>query len=314
MQNAPTLDRHLLDWDDLRYVLAIARCGSLSGAARLLKVRHSTVLRRVDALEEKLNVRLFERLRSGYVPTEAGDTLRHAAEQCEPLVSEAERLIAGDDARLSGSLRITTGPFVAQYLLAGPLAQFCRAHPAIEIESRGTLESLDLSRREADVALVLALKVPDHLIGRRIATVRFRIYAWHDAPFLKGRGPRSKPIPIDTLLRDYPWIALERDVMDRPSNRWLNTHVPPASVVIRTDHFPAALSLLQTGIGVALMPEFIAHASPGMVALSAPLDDLAIPLWLLAHPDLRHNARVRAFMQQVGDALDAVLRKAEQKK
>jgi DNA-binding transcriptional LysR family regulator len=303
---APLLNK--LNWDDLRVVLAVAGNGTLSGAARQLAVRHSTVLRRIDALEDALQVRLFERLRSGYLLTDAGETLRQAAEQCEPLIVEAERRITGGDTHLRGNLRVTTGPFVAQHLLAVPLAKFCTAHPDIEIEMRATLDHIDLSQREADVALRVASEVPDYLVGRKLGLLRFRVYGWQDAPFMAGRTRRSRMLPVKTLIQDYPWISLERDVMERPSNRWLNTHLPASSVAIRTDHFPGALALLKTGIGVALMPDFIAQDVPGLVALSATIDELTTPLWVLIHPDLRQNARVRAFMQMVGDALAEALR------
>jgi DNA-binding transcriptional LysR family regulator len=296
-----------LDWDDLRYVLMVARSGSLSGAARELAVTHSTVLRRIDAIEEKLQARLFERLRSGYAPTEAGDALRQVAEQCEPLVAEAERRIVGGDTRLTGLVRISTGPVVAHHLLATVLKSFCAAHPDIEVELLTSLETVDLSQREADIALRTAKKVPDYLVGRKLGDMRFRIYAWHDAPFLSGMKKSAKPLPLKNLVHDFPWIGFERDVYELPSHRWLNANVPAASIAIRADHFPSALPLLRTGMGVALMPEFVAADVAGMVALSAPIDDLCTQLWILTHPDLRNTARVRAFMQSVGDQVAQAL-------
>ena len=300
-----------LDGDDLRYVLAVARAGSLSGAARELAVRHSTMLRRIDAIEEKLQSRLFERLRNGYVATEAGEVLRRIAEQCEPLVAEAERRIIGGDTRLTGTIRVTTGTVVAQYLFPPALATFHAAYPDIEVEVEGARERLDLSRREADVAIRMSSQVPDHLVGRVLGEVRFRVYAWRDAPFLASllaTGRKPKLQPVDKLTRDYPWICFQRDERDRVYDRWMHANVPDASVAARADHFPTSLALLRTGMGVALLPEFMARDNDGLVALSAPIDALQSPLWILTHPDLRNTARVRAFMQVAGDALQQVLR------
>ncbi|HYD96601.1 MAG TPA: LysR family transcriptional regulator [Noviherbaspirillum sp.] len=296
-----------LDWDDLRYVLAVARAGSLSGAARTMGVMHSTMLRRIDAIEGKLQVRLFERLRTGYVATEAGEALWRVAEQCEPLVAEAERRIIGGDTRLTGTLQVTTGFVVAQYLLPRPLAQFCAAYPGIEVEVQGARERLDLSRREADIALRISAEVPDYLVGRKLGEIRFRVYAWHDAPFLNPAGARPAPRPIEALVNELPWICFQRGAQERMYDRWMHANVPPSSVAVRADHFPTALAFMRTGIGVALMPEFMANEERGLLPLSEPIDALQTPLWILTHPDLRHTARVRAFMHTVGDALQTLL-------
>lgn len=296
-----------LDWDDLRYVLFVARNGSLSGAARELAVTHSTMLRRIDAIEAKLQVRLFERMRNGYVVTEAGDAMRRIAEQCEPLVAEAERSVLGGDTRLTGSLRVTTAFVVAQHLLPQALAQFCGAYPEIEVQMLTTPERVDLSRRYADIAVRMSNEVPDYLIGRKLGQARFRVYGWHAAPFLAGAGKKPKPRPIDVLVRTLPWISVETDVPDRFYNRWLQANVPASSIVMRSDHFPNTLALLRTGMGVTIMPEFVTADVDGLVALSEPIDALQTPIWILTHPDLRNTARVRAFMQVVGDCVTKAL-------
>jgi len=296
-----------LDWDDLRYVLAVARAGSLSGAARALSVMHSTMLRRIDAVEDKLQVRLFERLRNGYVVTEAGEALCRVAEQCEPLIAEAELRIAGGDTRLTGNLHVTTGVVVAQYLLPRPLARFCAMHPDIEVEVQGARERLDLSRREADIAIRMSAEVPDYLVGRRLGEIDFRVYAWHDAPWLPRARKKRNLLPIDALVNELPWICFQRGERDRVYDRWMHAMVPDSSVAARADHFPTALAMMRAGIGVALMPGFIAHEVNGLVPLSEPIGELRTPLWILTHPDLRNSARVRAFMQVVGDAMQQLL-------
>ena len=142
-----------MQWDDFRYVLAIAREGGLAGAARVLAVNHSTVFRRLGALEAELGVALFERLPGGYRPTEPGERLVRAAERVEAEALAAERELTGRDARLTGRLRVTCSETLAYRLLTAELARFAELHPGIVVELAIDNRQLDLSRREADVAL-----------------------------------------------------------------------------------------------------------------------------------------------------------------
>src|SRR5947207_1953894 len=137
-----------LDWDDLRVALAVADAGSLAGAARALDVNHTTALRRLDALEARLNTRLFERQRGGYVPTEAGDLLAQEARAIAPRIDDIERRLLGRDLRLTGTLRLTTAFVTMVYLLPQALAAFANTHPGIEVEVAESTALLDLRGRE----------------------------------------------------------------------------------------------------------------------------------------------------------------------
>jgi DNA-binding transcriptional LysR family regulator len=293
-----------IDWDDLRYVLALARSGSLSAAARSLRVTHTTVLRRLDVIEERLQVRLFERLRSGYQATAAGETLRLSAEQCEPLVAQAERHIMGGDTRLTGNLRVSTAHVLALHLLPSALASFHAEHAKIVVEVRASRERVDLARREADIALRMTREVPDTLVGRQLGQIRVRVYGWRQDPRILALSGHGLP-DMAGLLSDFPWIGF--DGQDRIYDRWIDAHVPLSAIVARADHFPSALALLRAGLGLTILPEFVALDTPGLVALSEPIEALQTPLWILTHEDLRHTARVRAFMQTVGNDLEKTL-------
>ncbi|AZP12616.1 LysR family transcriptional regulator [Undibacterium parvum] len=293
-----------IDWDDLRYVLALARSGSLSAAARSLRVTHTTVLRRLDVIEERLQVRLFERLRSGYQATAAGETLRLSAEQCEPLVAQAERHIMGGDTRLTGNLRVSTAHVLALHLLPSALALFHAEHAKIVVEVRASRERVDLARREADIALRMTREVPDTLVGRQLGQIRVRVYGWHQDPRILALRGHALP-DMAGLLSDFPWIGF--DGQDRIYDRWIDAHVALSAIVARADHFPSALALLRAGLGLTILPEFVALDTPGLVALSAPIEALQTPLWILTHADLRNTARVRAFMQTVGNGLEKTL-------
>ncbi|MBP6902412.1 MAG: LysR family transcriptional regulator [Burkholderiaceae bacterium] len=296
-----------LDWSDLRYALAVGQTGSLAGAARQLAVNHTTVLRRLDALEERLGARLFERARTGYLPTEAGALLLEQARRMADQAEEIERRVSGRDRELTGVLRVTTAFVVMEHLLPQPLADFSRSYPGIEVEvvenafladlsRRHADESAGWARREADVAIRLSHQVAEHLVGRQLGLSQCRVYARRGAPGL----PQTVQ-PLATLLRDAPWIAFERDQQARLYDQWLRKHLVPEQVRLRVDIFNAAAAVLHTGLGVALLPTFMEPRHPELVAVSEPISELAVPVWMLTHPDLRQTARVRAFMQFVGD-------------
>lgn len=293
-----------IDWDDLRVALAVAEAGSLAGAARALNVNHTTALRRLDALEARLRTRLFDRQRSGYVPTEAGELLAEEARAIAPRVSDIERRLLGRDLRLTGGVRLTTAFVTMGYLLPEPLAQFARAHPGIEVEVAESSALLDLSRRQADVAIRISRQVPEHWVGRTLGTVQYRVYARRGA---SGLPQRKTPLPA--LLAKAPWIAFEREAPANSFGRWMQRNIPPEQVRLRVDFFNSMATMLRTGLGIGILPSFAAACEPDLVAVSAPVEALATPLWILTHPDLRRTARIQAFMQLVGDSLAALLAK-----
>ena len=202
----PVMDE--LDWSDLRYALAIGVAGSLAAAARQMRVNHTTVLRRLDALEQRLGARLFERTRSGYRPTEAGALVLEQARRMADQADAIERRVLGRDRELTGLLRVTTAYVVMEHLLPQPLAQFARAFPGIEVEVVENAVLVDLSRqradespawvrREADVAVRLSTHVAEHLVGRQLGQTQCRVYACRGAPDL----PQSVQ-PLSVLLRE----------------------------------------------------------------------------------------------------------------
>jgi DNA-binding transcriptional LysR family regulator len=308
----PVMDE--LDWSDLRYALAIGLAGSLAAAARQMRVNHTTVLRRLDALEQRLGARLFERTRTGYRPTEAGALVLEQARRMADQADAIERRVLGRDRELTGLLRVTTAYVVMEHLLPQPLAQFARAYPGIEVEVVENAVLVDLSRqradespawvrREADVAVRLSTHVAEHLVGRQLGQTQCRVYACRGAPDL----PQSVQ-PLSVLVREAPWVAFERDAQSRVYDRWMQQQLAQARVRLRVDIFNAVASVLRTGIGVGVLPTFMEPRHPELVAVSEPIPQLAVPVWMLTHPDLRETARVRAFMQHVGDAVAERLR------
>lgn len=137
-----------------------------------------------------------------------------------------------------------------------------------------------------------------------LGPIRVRVYGWHQDARIAGISRNGLP-GMQSLLQDFPWIGF--DGQDRIYDRWVDAHVPLSSMVARADHFPSALALLRAGLGLTILPEFVALDTPGLVPLSGPIEALQTPLWILTHADLRHTARVRAFMQTVGNRLEKTL-------
>lgn len=291
-----------LNWDDLRYALAIAEAGSLNGAALQLGVRHTTVLRRLDALEQRLGARLFERRRQGYMPTEAGELMAAQAREMAPGVADMQRRILGRDLELQGQLRLTCAFVAMLYLLPEPLAAFARSHPGIAVEVNENSAVVDLSRRDADVALRMSREVPEHLVGRKLGELRMRVYARRGAAHL----PQGIQ-PIERLCREQPWIGYDSERTRRFFDRWMLEHVPPEQVRMRLDLLHPAVAMARTGLGLALLPTLVEAHEPELVPVSEVLADVGTPIWLLTHADLRHTARVRAFLQHVGAGVAELL-------
>ncbi len=305
---------HDLDWNDLRYALAVSSTGSVAGAAQQLSVNATTVQRRLDALETRLGARLFDRARSGYQATEAGALVIEQARRMADQADEIERSVLGRDRELSGPLRVTTAFVVMEHLLPPALAAFARDYPGIEVEVVENAFLVDLSRRhadtatswtrmEADVALRLSANVAEHLVGRQLGMTHCRVYARRGAA-----GLPQEITGLQQLVKEAPWVAFERDAMNRVYDRWMRSHLSHAHIRVRVDIFNAVAAMLNTGIGVGVLPTFMAPQHPDLLPVSEVIPELSVPVWMLTHPDLRQTARVRVFMQHVGDALSMRLR------
>lgn len=281
-----------LGWDDLRTVLAVGRSGSLSGAARGLGVTHSTVFRRVAAIEKRLGARLFERMRSGYGLTPAGEAVMEAARRVENEVDTLERRITGQDIRLTGSLRVTTTDTLALSVLPTHLAEFRRRYPDIEIELAIGNPFVSLTRREADVAIRPTHEPPDTSVGRRLCDVATAFYA-------------AAGTTLPTELGDHLWIMPDESLSHLPSAKWLRRHHPEARTALRCNSLLGLLTAATRGMGTAPLPCFLGDAEPGLVRLGPPQPEFTTGLWLLTHTDLRRTARVRAFLDFITEALTA---------
>lgn len=270
---------------DLGTVLAVARGGSLSAAARTLGVNHSTVSRRLAALEAASGQTLFRRRSGGYVATPAGETLIEAAERMEAELQGLERLLSGRDIRLHGSLRLTAPDDIANHLLLPLLADFRRAFPGIVLELAIDNRTLNLGRREADVALRATNAPQASLVGRRVAGLAATVYA--------ARGRRAAVARPE----DLPWVAWEDDGQSNTLKAWVETEAPPGRVVYRANSVANQFAALQAGLGQGVLPCYLGDPAPDLVRVLPPQPALEAGLWILTHPDLRQAARVAALTE-----------------
>jgi DNA-binding transcriptional LysR family regulator len=280
-----------MDWDDVRHFLALSRAGSVRAAGASLKVSHSTVARRVEALEERLAARLFDRTRDGYTLTEAGRRMLDTAERIEREMSDLERGLVGVDERLEGPVALTCSDHFIAGLLLPDLAEFCRAYPGIELCLTVDPRPYDLSRREADLALrVLAhgAQPPEHLVGGKLAPVVLASYV------AAAHADRVDPAHGSLTAR---WLSFEqRKIHEGLIAESSFPEVPPWG---RFTTVELLVMAAREGLGAVMLPTYVGDREPSLRRLARPDLRHVADLWMLSHPDLRDNVRLRALRERV---------------
>lgn len=287
------MNEQQIRWDDLQIVLAIAEEGSLSGASRALRISYATVFRRLGEMEQGLGVTLFERSRTGYTPTLAGNDLAASAKRVQREINSAERRIIGQDLTLTGSLRITTTDTLFAGLVSPLLASFRQRYPEITLEVVISNQLQSLSRREADIAIRPTRKPPETLVGRKVNVINQAIYGqkalW-----------QSTPLPLEPAsLLTESWIGPDVHLGDATLEKWMMDK----NTAYRLDSMLGMQSAVRFGTGIAVLPCYLGDADTALLRLSDPIEELTTQLWLLTHPDLRHVTRVRAFIEAMTEGV-----------
>jgi DNA-binding transcriptional LysR family regulator len=285
----------MVDWDDVRYFLAVARAGSVRAAALVLGVNHSTVLRRIGQLEERLGARMFEKLPSGYHITAAGEEVRELAEQMEASSHQLETRVLGRDQSVRGLLRVTLAPTLATHLLMPDFADFARSHPDIEMDIMSSGDLANLTNREADVAIRVVYDrktLPPNLHGLKGPDVFGAIYMSRDLlPAWNAGGPD----PVR-------WIVISAHGIPE----WVrHGETRSSGVPFRVTDAEAQIVAARQGLGMTTLPCFIGDADP--VLARVPGTDLHMygTLWLLTQGETRKTKRVRLFTEFVSRRLAA---------
>jgi DNA-binding transcriptional LysR family regulator len=284
-----------MDWDDVRHFLALARTGSVRAAGASLGVSHSTVARRVETLETRLGVKLFDRNRDGYLLTGAGRDMLASAERVEREMAALERGLAGQDARLEGRVRVTcTDSYIGRILLSA-LAGLCAEHPGLELELHADDAYLDLSKREADIAvraIIAGGTPPEHLIGRPLVPIVLASYVAtaHAARLDPERGRGD----VRWLGSDMPKVA-ERLVA--------GSSYPELPIWGAFESLELTSHAAAAGLGLAMLPTYVGDSERALQRLARPDVRHMADFWLLTHRDLRDNARFRVAREQIAAAL-----------
>jgi DNA-binding transcriptional LysR family regulator len=279
----------MLDWDDFRVFLALARAGTLSAAARALQVNQSTMSRRLAALEAAAGARLFERTASGYSLSAAGEAVRSHVEQLEAQAIGIERQLLGQDARPTGRVRLAASDSFAAWFLVPHLAAFQRLFPGVELELFTGNQPVNLARREADISLRLSRPKEPHLIARRLGAAAWAVYAassylaLHGKPSARGR------------MRGHRLIALGTELRSTVGARWLASQGNLGEVILRCNSLISQAAAVVSGLGVSPLPCLFGDREPSLVR-ALPHTVGAHDIWLVVHPDVKSSARVRAVM------------------
>jgi DNA-binding transcriptional LysR family regulator len=289
------------DWNDLRYLVSVARAGSAAAAARVLDVSYATVLRRIHALQQSTGALLFEGSSNPYVLTPAGRELYEVGLSIESALTESRSRIDGMKSELEGTVRFTTTDSFANILMPPILAGFRERYPQINVEMLVTNRLLNLDKREADVALRTSAHPPESWVGMRLWRVGFGLFAspnYLEEKAAKGeKGVRS--------LIELDWLQPEGEMAKAMPNQWLSSQIHPKRGIVTVDSYVSLMHLALEGLGATILPLHLAQKQPGLRLLRVAPQHTDVDIWALTHAHLRQSARVRAFMDHLAQGVRA---------
>ncbi len=283
-----------LEAGDLAVVLAMVRAGTLAAAAEQLGQDASTVFRSLQRIEKGLGVQLFERTRSGYVATELAQELAARAERMEAELEAARSAAQADPGQVSGSVKITTTDTVLHALVAPALKSLQRVHPLLGFELVAGNELASLTRRDADIAVRATKRPPPHLVGKHVGPIRVALFT--------ARKGGLKTFD-DAVLAATNWIAPDDALPEHPGVVWRKKRYPKVVPKYRVNSILTVAELVAQGMGVGLLPMFLAQQRNDLVQLGPEIEDCQTELWLLTHTDARHLRRVSAVYRHLAEEL-----------
>jgi DNA-binding transcriptional LysR family regulator len=281
----------MLDWNDVRYFLAVADGGSTLAAGRSLRVSQTTVARRIAAMEEALTLKLFEKRQAGYTLTRAGEELLERARHIENAATGFCEAAAAQARDTSGTVRITTQEIFAVSLLAPMLRELHEKHPEILIELDDSQDFRDLGEGEADIALRSAYgDIGAGVVGRRLGPDDWTLYCSRDYAATHG-VPKTK-----AQLKKHAFIGGGGPKLWRAYSAWLHDLGLDDRIIMHHASAMGMLSAIRSGLGIAVLPCIIADADPDLVQCIPPKDEHGRAMWLVTHERVRHAPRVRAVI------------------
>ena len=282
---------------DLELVLALVRAGTLAEAGKRLQMDGTTVFRGLQRIEKGLGQRLFQRSRQGYLASELCLALVDDAERIEAALESARGTLACEGHVLSGLVRISTTDTILHGLLMPVLRTLLQAHPALQLELNSSNESLNLTKRETDIALRATEKPPPHLVGKQLAVIESAVFTNH-AFAESSRSSRTSP-----SLATLPWIAVDDALPVHPSVLWRQKHYPQVRPVLSVNSILSVYQAILQGLGIGVLPLFLTKGQEELIQLTDNLPGCATPLWLLSHPDVRYLRRISTVYDHISSRL-----------
>lgn len=294
MQSLIAKAQYQLDANDLALILTLTRAGTLVEAAARLNIDPSTVFRSLQRIEKGLGQSLFNRSRTGYHATELAHQLAQYAERMEIEMEAARSAVQAQPDRITGTVRITTTDTLLHGLVLPALRSLAIEHPLLQLELMASNDVASLTKRDADIAVRATKAPPDHLIGKHLGTI-------HVAMFVPTGHPASS---IGEVVNSrLPWIAPDDALPEHPSVQWRRRNHPKIVPRYKVNSILAVTEAVAAGLGVGLIPLFLARGRRDIVQISAPLEGCETQLWLLAHPELRYLRRVSTVFSHLADHL-----------
>ena len=287
--------RGFWQWDDVRFFLAVARASSLSGAARALGVGHVTVGRHITQLEKRLGVTLLNRTPDGFAMTAAGDAILRQCIAMENAALDLERVAAGRDALVTGLVRVTTTEALAHQIIAPTIAALRQTHRDLQIDLSVGVRSLDIARRDADLAVRFARPAASDLICRKLGEVGFSLYASQRYLAKLGVPKRGQGLAGRDIITFTGAPAAT-------SPFFMGESLEGAHVALRCDNPLIQLKAAANEVGIAELACFLGDASPDLVRVWPNEPPAGRTAWLIIHQDMRRSARIRAVSAAIGDA------------
>lgn len=279
---------------DLEMVLALVRSGTLADAGERLAVDASTVFRSLQRIERGLGQILFERSRAGYQASELAQSLAEHAEQVEAALESARSSAVLRPEGVSGTVRVTTTDTVLHGLVAPALKEFSAMHPMIDFELHTGNELASLTRRDADIAIRATKRPPQHLVGKRVGPIRVAL-------FTAKKGPVKSYADVEA--GKAVWVAPDDALPEHPSVLWRKRYFPKVMPCYRVNSILTVMELVGLGLGVGILPIFLAKSNPHLMPLTEVLNECQTELWLLTHPESRHLRRVSTVYGHLSQAL-----------
>jgi DNA-binding transcriptional LysR family regulator len=279
-----------MEWDDIKYFLAVARLGSLTKAAHTFQTTPATVGRRVATLEAKLGTRLFDRKHTGYTLTENGEAIIVKAEEAEDAILSVERKAIGRDQRVTGNVRLTTTDDIAALVLAPHLSRFTKLFPDVSLEIVACDEVINLATRKADIALRTVRPARGEVIIRQAGWWNLGLYAAKS--YAKAHALR----PGATDFSSVDVINWTEETAHFRGGPWLAEHARQSRIAFTANSRRIHYAACKAGMGLAILPCIAADRDLDLMCLLPPKRVISVKLWLVVHRDLVQTARVRLVM------------------